>query len=199
MQPSGPASDDGDVERFDASSAQRPLTSGWPLALFVVGYNVAHHNSLFGSFEVRSGTRLADWIDLLTPFVVLLPLLWFLSLQQARQHQWIAAAIGSILYVEGHGIHLSANSISNVAAPDTTTERIADVIHLWDEVAGHYIWFLGLAIVLAVCALSVRGRPLHVPAGAMAAGGAVTGVTWATNGLEGGTAHGLRCRRDCFS
>lgn len=188
MQRSDQPSSDGDVEGGDGSPNAAAGGAAWPLTLFAVGYNVAHHNGLFGSSAGPTGTRLADWIDLLTPFVVLLPLAWFLALQRPKRVEWIAAAIGAILYVEGHGIHLSSNSIGNVASSETTAARTTDVIHLWDEVIGHYVWYLGLAIVLAVCAHSVRGRSLHVPRAAMAVGGALTGLTWATNGLEGGTA-----------
>ena len=147
-----------------------------------------HHGGLFGSAEIGSGTRLADWVDLATPFAVVLPLLGFMWLQRPRLRWVVVAALGSLLYVEGHGIHLSANSISNVAVSGGTSERTVDTIHLWDEVVGHYAWFLGLAIVIAACAASVRGRSLDVPFVALVVGGAGCGVTWATNGLEGGTA-----------
>ncbi|MGI9594863.1 MAG: hypothetical protein ACR2QK_01805 [Acidimicrobiales bacterium] len=193
MQWSGSPSSNGGVGGDDpspareASPGQRTNSSGWALVAFAVGYNVTHHNGLLGTFQGPTGTRIADWIDLLTPFAVLLPLAWFLSLHRPKR-LWVAAGIGSMLYVEGHGIHLSANSIGNVASLCSATQRTTDVIHLWDEVVGHYIWFLGLAIVLAVAATAVRGRPLDLPDTAMAAGGALTGLTWATNGLEGGTA-----------
>jgi hypothetical protein len=140
-----------------------------------------HHNGLFGSAQIGHGTRFADWIDLATPFAVLLPLLGFMWSQRPPARFWVVAAVGSILYVEGHGIHLSANSIGNVA-------EASDAIHLWDEVVGHYAWYLGLAVVVAACAASARERDLHIPMAALVAGGALCGLTWATNGLEGGTA-----------
>lgn len=157
------------------------------LLLLGVGYNISHHNGLMGTTELANGTRLADWIDMATPFVVLGPLLWLLTIVRPNPLIWFAAMVGSILYVQGHGIHLAANSISNTTtsqtAPSTTT-----VVHLWDEVAGHYIWFAGLAIVLACCWLGSTTAALTIPAWPSAIVGAVTGITWATNGLEGGTA-----------
>lgn len=172
---------DGDLDAAHVASARA-------LGCFVVGYSVTHHNGLFGSAESYSGTRVADWIDLVTPFAVLLPLLAFLWLQRPGPRLWAAAAVGSMLYVEGHGIHLSANSIGNVAVPDGAARRSVDIIHLWDEVVGHYLWYLGLAVVIAACARSARGRSLGIPTVALVAGGAATGITWATNALEGGTA-----------
>ena len=187
------------MSALDASAgvddgADRRSRSSVSLLVFVVGYNLAHHNGLIGSADAGGGTRIADWIDLLTPFVVVLPLSCFLWFSEVGPKAWLLAAIGSILYVEGHGIHLSANSISNVVADSVAVRstddaaRLEDVVHLWDEVVGHYVWYAGLAVLVAVCAFSCRGRRLAVPTSASVIGGSVSGVTWATNGLEGGTA-----------
>jgi hypothetical protein len=167
---------------------ERDSASAWALGSFVVSYSVMHHSGLFGSAEVGAGTRIADWIDLATPLMVVAPLLWFLWLQRPRLRWWVVAALGSMLYVQGHGIHLSANSISNVVSSGDASQPIRDTVHLWDEVVGHYLWFGGLAIVITACAASVRGRSLGVPRVALVAGGAACGLTWATNALEGGTA-----------
>lgn len=169
------------------TAAGRSRSTAWALALFVVGYGVGHHNSLVGSAGGPDGTRVADWIDLLTPFVVVLPLLWFLWGQQPQRRLLLPATVGAILYVEGHGIHLSANSIGNASTGDGGGPADG-TSHLWDEVVGHYVWYLGLAVLLATCALAVRGQTLRIRSPALALGGAVCGITWATNGLEGGTA-----------
>lgn len=154
---------------------------------FAIGYNLAHHNSLVGEYQGPRGTRVADWVDLVTPFVVALPLLWFVAGQRPRWGYQLAAAVGAILYVEGHGIHLAANSVSNAEGADAVGSA-AEVAHFWDEVAGHYLWYLGLAVMLGACALCVRRRPLGLRKALLVMGGAVCGLTWATNGLEGGTA-----------
>lgn len=159
----------------------RADAGAWALGCFVVGYNVMHHSGFFGTGEVGRGTRFADWADLVTPFAVVLPLLGFLWSQRPPARWWVVAAVGSIVYTEGHGIHLSANSIGNVTEP-------SDTIHLWDEVVGHFVWYLGLAVLLVACTASARGRDLRIPVAVLVVGGALCGVTWATNGLEGGTA-----------
>lgn len=141
----------GDGELGGESTEVDDRAGAWALACFFVGYSVMHHGGLFGSAEVGSGTRLADWIDLATPFAVVLPLLGFMWLQRPRPRWMVVAALGSMLYVEGHGIHLSANSISNVAAAGDTSQSTLDTIHLWDEVVGHYAWFLGLVIATPSC------------------------------------------------
>lgn len=174
----------GTMEQADTQTA----SGAWLLGCFVISYNVMHHNGLMGSSQAWSGTRIADWVDIATPYAVLLPLLSFLWLQRPGPRPWLAAAVGSILYVQGHGIHLSSNSIGNVAMADGAAQPSVDIIHLWDEVVGHYVWYLGLAVVVATCVVSVRGRTFDVPSAALVIGGAACGLTWATNALEGGTA-----------
>jgi len=44
--------------------------------------------------------------------------------------------IGAILYVDGHGIHLAANSIGH----EDLTGDAKDVTHFWDEEWGHGEW-----------------------------------------------------------
>jgi hypothetical protein len=156
-----------------------------PLWCFSFAYNVMHHNSLFGTTQGIKGTRLADWFDMLTPMLVVLPLLWFMLARKATRAQWLIACVGGIVYVEGHGIHLAANSIGNSG---TVGPDVASTVHLWDEVVGHYLWFGGLAVLLLACAKAaskwVSGTPIRM----MLVNGGISGITWATNGLEGGTA-----------
>jgi len=55
----------------------------------------------------------------------------------------------SVLYVEGHGMHLAANSIGNNVILNTNP-RLAHSIFLFDEPIGHLLWLggaLGLALV----------------------------------------------------
>ncbi len=101
-------------------------------------------------------------------------------------------------YAEGHGLHLAANSVGNAAAGETA--------HLWDELVGHYIWYVGVALVTAALALTMRhrSRATHPAAYTLAV---AAGITWATNAIGsdtlllgllvalGGTAFGWRHRR----
>ena len=84
---------------------------------------------------------------------------------------------GLCAYASGHGIHLAANSVSNVSPGPTA--------HLWDEVVGHYIWYAGVALVLAAIADTMTSRP-RPPWWAYVLSVGV-GLTWATNALGGGT------------
>ena len=77
--------------------------------------------------------------------------------------------------MQGHGIHLAANSIAERQPSDTA--------FFWDELAGHWIWYAGLYLVLAALLL---GRAVSTPAGPVRLLLSVAvGVTFATNALGG--------------
>ena len=153
-------------------------SSRW-LAAFAIAVVVGHHlGTIVGPFgEVGGQTEWADWVDLATPYVVVGTALGALLAAAAPRRAWLLAALGAVVYVQGHGIHLAANSVSNArgsAAP----------VHLWDEVMGHYVWYGGLYLLVAALVLAVPE-----PTGAARWPLAVLfGFTMATNGIEGGTA-----------
>ncbi|MFL6132649.1 MAG: hypothetical protein ACJ72A_07600 [Nocardioidaceae bacterium] len=149
-----------------------------PLVVTAVAYSVCHHlGSLpHGLGDAGKGTRVADWLDLLVPFVVLLPALGTLLAARASRATYLWFAVGSWLYATGHGIHLSANSIGNVAPGETA--------HLWDEQVGHWLWYAGVAIVTATLCTTLRDRPPARNAFAWLLAAAV-GVTWGTNATGG--------------
>jgi len=61
-----------------------------------------------------------------------------------------------------------------------------ETAYLWDELAGHGIWYAGAAVVMFVLAATMaRESPRAHPLGVLAALGA--GATWATNVLGGHT------------
>jgi hypothetical protein len=165
-----------------AESTQEPVGAPYLLwlAVMAIAYGLTHH---IGFGLARLGTvgetRWADWIDILTPYVVLLPAAAALRAGGAGRRAWVLYLIGAFTYVEGHGVHLSANSVGNVEP--------SDVVHLWDEVVGHYLWYGGLILVVAALAVVLAARPpVSGPVPVVLA--LLTGVTFTTNSLEGGTA-----------
>lgn len=80
--------------------------------------------------------------------------------------------IGVLLYTEGHGIHLAANSIYNVAPGEPA--------RLWDEAVGHLLWYGGFWIVVVAVVLAVKQTAIPVTPIGMLLSLAV-GVTHATN------------------
>ena len=172
---------------------------GRRLAWFAVAVILGHHvGTLVGPLGVLGGeTEWADWVDLLVPYAVVGTAVGALLAAGADRRAWLLAAVGGVVYTQGHGIHLAANSVGNARGDEAP-------VHLWDEVVGHYVWYAGLyllmaALVLVLPALRSRTRwPLA----------ALFGLTLATNGVEGGTpvftllvaagflAWGLRRRND---
>jgi hypothetical protein len=164
--------------RGSGRSEQRAY-HGWLLAAGLA-YAVLHHVGTLpdGLGVLGDGTRRADWIDLLTPYVVLLPALAALRAAQPARPIWIVFAVGAVAYSQGHGIHLAANSVYNDAP--------GRVAHLWDEDVGHFVWYAGAAAVTAALARTMRDGPgtRSLAAYAVAAG---VGLTWATNAVGAGS------------
>ncbi|MEU6040396.1 hypothetical protein ABZ801_33820 [Actinomadura sp. NPDC047616] len=164
-----------------APAYARPLF--W-LTVTAITYALTHHVGVAMAWLGTVGpTRWADWIDLLTPYAVLLPTAAALHTGGAGRRTWALYLTGALTYVEGHGIHLAANSVGNHAP--------SDIAHLWDETAGHYIWYGGVALVVASLAAALAHHPApHGTTGRVLAHTAalLTGVTFTTNSLEGGTA-----------
>lgn len=139
------------------------------------------------------GTRAADWLDLLTPWAVVGAAAWVL----ARCHRltagarpdpaaWALLGVGGLAFAEGKGLHLAGNSVGN-ADP---VGRAADVAHLWDESVGHWIWYVGLLLVLAAVARALLGSGgptllRATPAGVVLA--ALAGFSLANTWIEGRT------------
>ena len=149
-----------------------------PLVVTAVAYSVAHHLGSLpdGLGGAGHGTRVADWLDLLVPFVVLLPALGVLLSAGASRAAYLWFAVGSWVYTTGHGMHLSANSIGNVAPGPTA--------HLWDEQVGHWVWYAGVAMIAATLASTLVDRPpaRHPLAWLLAL---AVGATWGTNAHGG--------------
>ncbi|MFB4320542.1 hypothetical protein [Actinomadura sp. 21ATH] len=147
------------------------------LAALAIAYALTHHVGVGLAWLGSIGeTRWADWIDLITSYAVLLPAAAALRAGRAGPRTWTLYLAGAITYVEGHGIHLAANSVGNVAP--------SDIAHLWDEYAGHYLWYGGLTLVFVALAAALATRP--APTGPWPAVLALlTGLTFTTNALEG--------------
>jgi hypothetical protein len=135
----------------DVRTQPSPTTAWKPLAGFAVAFTVLQQaGTVFRFLGDVGDTRRADWVDLLTPWVVLG--LGLLVLLRAGASRRILLAFGAagLLYAEGHALHLSANSISNA--------RPSGIVHLWDEVVSHYVWYSGAMLILIVLTLALRDQ-----------------------------------------
>jgi hypothetical protein len=155
---------------------------GWSLRrwllVFALVLAAGHHvgEAFKGLGQVGdSGTRWADWIDLAVPYLVTGAAAAVLIRAGVDRLGCVLFAVGALVYTQGHGIHLAGNSVDNAAG--------GHVAHLWDEDVGHWIWYLGLTLL--VTALVRALPPLGLSMWA-AVGAALAGFTWFDNTVEGG-------------
>jgi hypothetical protein len=168
--------------------------AGWPTAALAVAVIVFMQiGTLARPIGDVGGTRAADWLDLLTPWAVVGAAAWVLVRCRTRTAgarpdvvSWALLGVGGLAFAEGKGLHLAGNSVGN-ADP---VGRAADVAHLWDESVGHWLWYLGLLLVLAAVARTLLGGsgPALLPARpAGVALAALAGFSLANTWIEGRT------------
>lgn len=90
--------------------------------------------------------ELGDVTDILTPFVIV-PLGWMLFRNSSRspvgRRMTIVFLLFAVVWVQGQGIHLAANSIGHLLKDSPGTDGYA-LTHFFDEVLGHYLWHTGI-------------------------------------------------------
>jgi hypothetical protein len=155
---------------IESGEAPRRALLGFAAAVFVF-----HHVPTFAGDA-------ADWIDLFTPLGVVGAAGWLLLALRARPEAVALAVLAALLYVDGHGIHLAANSIAGEGVQGTAKSTA----HFWDEEWGHAEWHLGL--IGLVCAFCLPERARSVKLGwAGVASAVLLGWTLFTSTVEGGT------------
>jgi hypothetical protein len=140
-----------------------------------------------------------DALDLLTP-LILIPIYWLMFRVSASGRSNLASENAflalAILWVMGHSMHLSANSISNLIEAlkrgggiDTTGTGIFALTYFYDELLSHYLWHIG---IIGLAALLIY-REWRQPAGTATVwwqailGGLLYGFTSFCIFLEGNT------------
>ncbi len=90
--------------------------------------------------------KVADVFDVLTP-LVLLPLYWLLfrmgQPKPINLSGMVIFFIFAALWVQGQGMHLSANSIHHLVEGMEATD-VYTLTYFYDEVLSHYIWHIGI-------------------------------------------------------
>lgn len=129
---------------------------GWFALAVVVGMQAG---TVFRPLGDVGETRVADWVDLLTPFAVLGTAAVVMVRAHATRSPWVLFGLGAIAFSLGKGLHISANSASNVA---DAVVADSSIVHLWDEVVSHLIWYSGLFVVILALAWALRGVAFRV-------------------------------------
>jgi hypothetical protein len=152
------------------------MNAGVALLTFAGAVFVFHH------LPTLAGDTAGDWVDLVTPFAVVGASALVLG-HRVEPTALVVALAGAILYVDGHGIHLAANSIGH----EDLTGEAKDVTHFWDEDWGHGEWHLGLFILVGAFCLAERRRPVRVDRRLAVLAALLLGWTFFTSTVEGGT------------
>jgi len=97
-------------------------------------------------FSLYPLMKMGDAVDLLSP-LVLIPLYWALFQLGSKKPPSMAASLVfaflAALWVEGQGMHLSANSIGHHLKTMNASDASA-LTGFYDEVLSHYLWHLGV-------------------------------------------------------
>ena len=103
---------------------------------------------------------LINYQDLLTP-LVLIPLYWVMfrysNREGSRQTEEIIFMILASIWVLGHGMHLAANAVDNLAE-GLAKKQVLDILdtdiytltYFLDEHLSHYLWHFGIAGLAAL-------------------------------------------------
>jgi hypothetical protein len=151
------------------------------------------------SFSLYPLMSYQDALDLLTP-LILIPIYWLMfkyaSEKPPRLAEELAFLSFTVIWVLGHGMHLAANSINNLAVKlagdqeiDILGTNIYALTYYYDERLSHYLWHIG---ILGMVGLLVYCE-WRSPAGtqtvwwATLLGGIIYGFTYFCIFLEGQT------------
>jgi len=142
-------------------------------------------------FPAYSLIHWADVFDLLTP-LVLVPLYWLLFTDSGGLTRGLRLTVVFLilaaLWTLGQGMHLGANSISNLLGAGAGD--IYGIVHFYDEVLSHYLWHAGIAglsILLVFAASPDPSATRPVRWGLVATSAILYGLTYFLAVNEGGT------------
>ncbi|MFK5924121.1 MAG: hypothetical protein QM496_18235 [Verrucomicrobiota bacterium] len=176
-----------------------PVLTSW-LLFYALVYAVFHILPVFLKVEVKSGIRLGDLMDLSTPLVMVFlvyKLYKILSCQAesalpgtSRQGSKIVLILGAVIFVEGHGMHLAANTVNRLI-DRSAASKLYELNYFFDEILGHLLWDGGI-VILSIGLIAVAFKVKNA-AGAkpnlrrLVIASLIYGLTYFINAIEGQT------------
>jgi len=139
---------------------------------------------VFHQVPAFAGHTAGDAIDVLTPLAVAGTSIGLIAAFGTPRAAALVALLAALLYVQGQGIHLAANSIHN-EGPTGSVEDIAD---FWDERFSHIEALIGwFGLVGAFCLAEQVAARREMRKGILVAGAVVLGWTFFVSTVEGQT------------
>lgn len=147
-------------------------------------------NNQFGPYPLL---KIGEVFDLLTP-LVLIPLYWLLyQIDQDKApglSESIIFLVVAALWVEGQGMHLSANSIGHLLSK-MNDSQIHRLTYFYDEYLSHYLWHFGVVAFSTLLIVRQWQHPLikeRANVWLESFAGIIYGFTFFLLIIEGGTA-----------
>lgn len=172
------------------------------LFLFGLVFAVFHIVPVFLKGFIRKPLTSGDLFDFLTPFAVMtLAIVLYFRLCQINAERFhfsgiqktlsrILFGLGIILYIDGHGLHLSANSIARLLER-ANDPGLYDAVYLFDEIISHHMWDGGMYLIslsLIVASYKISYRLVSAKNIVLLFAGAIFyGFTFTVNSIEGQT------------
>jgi hypothetical protein len=143
----------------------------------------------FGPYPLM---KTQDAVDLLTP-LVLIPVYWLLFRLGPARHptsrEILIFMLLAVLWVEGHAMHLAANSIGHHAEA-YAGDAVEHLTYFYDEVLSHYLWHAGIIGLSLLLVYRQWRNPVEGPASSLVTetgAGILHGLAFALMVLEGVT------------
>lgn len=170
--------------------------SRW-LLIFGLTFAFLHIMPVFLKTNIRNQLLSGDLLDFFTPFVIVFVVYKIFSTIKSNltdssknQAAKLILIFASTLFVNGHGMHLSANAIARHLVGMETT-AIFRLDYLFDEILGHIFWdsgVVGLSVGIILLSSKLRPTPNSPATTAMIIAGAIFyGFTYFCNAVEGQT------------
>lgn len=173
----------------------------YQLLLFGFLFAFFHIMPSFLKETVWSPLTSGEILDFLTPlFVIFSVYLLYVGIKYIqpvdlhyrgrRMLGKVILGLGCLLYVQGHGLHLSANAIANMLQHEPGTE-LYKAVYLLDEVISHLVWDGGVFLISLGLLLWSYKIPHQVlfpfQSVLLLLGAALFGFTFCVNAIEGQT------------
>lgn len=170
------------------------------LFIYAVSYTVFHITPVFLNVEIKYQFMLGDLFDLLTPFIIIFLVykLYRIVIRSAGEHTnsrtaaiaVIILILGGIAFVEGHGMHLSANALARHLTSESGSPLFI-LDYFFDEILGHIFWdsgilFLSLGLILIGYRMNQK-QELAMNLTLIIIASLMYGFTYFVNAIEGQT------------